>query len=104
MKKIVSVFLALIFLITVSNAAFAAEKVVQLKIPGCASWGPSHRIGAILKEIKGIKQNKDGKYFQVKDHNLLIITYDDKETTLQTILDKLKKGKFVTTGEPVFLK
>jgi hypothetical protein len=37
MKKIMGVFLALIFIITLSNIAFAVEKVVQLKIPGCAS-------------------------------------------------------------------
>jgi hypothetical protein len=39
-----------------------------------------------------------------KDPNLLIITFDDKKTTLKIIIDELKKGNFVVNGEPVYLK
>lgn len=37
MKKILSVFLGLGLVIALSGVAFAAEKVVQLAVPGCSS-------------------------------------------------------------------
>jgi hypothetical protein len=36
-KKIFSIFLFLIFLATLTGTAAAAEKVVQLNIPGCST-------------------------------------------------------------------
>jgi len=35
---------------------------------------------------------------------LLVITFEDKETTLNKIIDELKKGGFSAEGKPVFLK
>jgi hypothetical protein len=37
MKKILSVFLTLVFLSVFIGAAFAEEKIVQLTIPGCSA-------------------------------------------------------------------
>jgi hypothetical protein len=39
-----------------------------------------------------------------KGHDLLIITFDDEKTTLNIIIDELKKGKFTVSGDPVYLK
>jgi hypothetical protein len=44
------------------------------------------------------------KNHENKGHDLLIITFDDEKTTLGIITDELKKGKFVVTGEPIYLK
>jgi hypothetical protein len=98
MKKILSVFLGLGLVIALSGVAFAAEKVVQLAVPGCSSWNSNARIGAILKKIDGVKK------FENRGHDLLVITFDDEKTTLGVIVDELKKGKFAATGEPVYLK
>jgi len=98
MKKILGVFLGLSFLIALSSVAFAAEKVVQLDVPGCRPCGAAARINAIMKKINGVKK------YENKDHDLLIITFDDEKTALNMIIDELKKGKFVVTGEPVYLK
>jgi hypothetical protein len=37
MKKTLSIFLAVIFLISFSGLALAAQRIVQLTIPGCSS-------------------------------------------------------------------
>jgi hypothetical protein len=98
MKKILSVFLGLSFLIALSSVAFAAEKMVQLDVPGCRPCGAAARINAIMKKINGVKK------YENKDHDLLIITFDDEKTTLNMIIDALKKGKFSVNGEPVYLQ
>ena len=37
MKKTLSIFLAVIFLFSFSGMALAAQRIVQLTIPGCAA-------------------------------------------------------------------
>jgi hypothetical protein len=98
MKKIFNGFLGLSLFIALSSVAFAAEKVVQLDVPGCRPCGAAARINAIMKKLDGIKK------YENKDQNLLIITFDDEKTTLNLIIDELKKGKFSVNGEPVYLK
>jgi len=44
------------------------------------------------------------KNHENKGHDLLIITFDDEKTTLNIILDELKKGKIIPAGDPVYLK
>jgi hypothetical protein len=44
------------------------------------------------------------KKYENKDPNLLIITFDDKKTTLKVIIDELKKANFTVTGEPEYIK
>jgi hypothetical protein len=44
------------------------------------------------------------KNHENKANNLLIITFDDKQTTLKIIIDKLKEGHFIVNGEPAYLK
>jgi len=98
MKKILSVLLGLSFVIALSSLAFAAEKVVQLDVPGCRPCGAAARINAIMKNIHGVTK------YENKDHDLLIITFDDEKTTIKIIISELKKGKFAVNGEPVYLK
>lgn len=98
MKRTLSIFLAVIFLISFSGLASAAERIVQLTIPGCSSWNSNARIGSILKKIEGVKKHEN------KGHDLLIITFDDEKTTLNIIIDELRKGKFSLTGDPVYIK
>ena len=98
MKKILRVFLTLLLLAAFFGVASAGERIVQLNVPGCSAWGSKARISSILKKIDGvIKQEHNG-------NDLLIITFDDEKTTLNMIVDELKKGKFVVNGEPVYLK
>ena len=98
MKKILSVFLTIVFLSVFISIALAEERIVQLTIPGCSAWNSNARIGSILKKIVGVKK------YENKGHDLLIITFDDEKTTLNIILDELKKGKFSPTGDPVYIK
>jgi hypothetical protein len=44
------------------------------------------------------------KKHENKAHDLLIITFDDEKITLNIIIDELKKGKFIVSGDPVYLK
>jgi hypothetical protein len=44
------------------------------------------------------------KKHENKGHDLLIITFDDENTTLNMIVNELKKGEFVVNGEPIYLK
>lgn len=98
MKKTLSLFLTLILLAAFLGVALAEERIVQLTIPGCSAWGSEKRIGTILKKVNGVKKHVN------KGHDLLIITFDDEKTTLNIIIDELKKGKFTVSGNPVYLK
>lgn len=98
MKKILSVFLTIVLLSVFISVALAEERIVQLTVPGCSSWNSNARIGSILKKINGVKKHEN------KAHDLLIITFDDEKTTLNIIIDELKKGKFTVSGDPVYLK
>jgi hypothetical protein len=44
------------------------------------------------------------KKHENKGHDLLIITFDDEKTTLNIIINELKKGKFNVSSDPVYLK
>jgi len=44
------------------------------------------------------------KKHENRGHDLLIITFEDEKTTINIIIDKLKKGEFKVTGEPIYLK
>jgi len=98
MKKILSVFLTIILLAAFGGVALAKERIVQLTVPGCAAWHSKARIGSILQKIDGVKKHEN------KEHDLLIITFNDEKTTLNMIISELKKGRFVVNGEPVYLK
>jgi len=39
-----------------------------------------------------------------KAYDLLIITFDDEKTTLNIILDELKKGQFDSSADPLYIK
>ena len=67
-------------------------------MPGCAAWGAKNRIGTILKKVKGVKK------YEFKANDLLIVTFDDEITTINIIIDELKKGKEKVSGDPVYLK
>jgi len=98
MKKILSVFLTLILLAAFCGVALGGERIVQLTVPGCSAWNSNARIGSILKKVDGVKKHEN------KGHDLLIITFDDEKTTLNMIVNELKKGEFVVNGEPIYLK
>ena len=98
MKRILVVFLAVIFLFSFSELVCATERIVQLTIPGCSSWGTFGRVGSILKKNNGIKQ------YEYKGQDRVNITFNDERTTLNIILDELKKGEINPTGDPVYIK
>ena len=98
MKKTLSIFLAVVFLISFAGMALAAQRIVQLTIPGCSSWNSNSRIGSILKKIEGVTKHEN------KGHDLLIVNFDDEKTTLNIIIDELRKGKFIPAGDPVYIK
>ncbi len=76
----------------------AEERTVQLNIPGCAAWGTYQRIGAILKDAKGVIN------YHFEGNDLLIITFDDKIITLNEITGQLEKEGNKIDKEPVYLK
>jgi len=98
MKKITGIFFYFLLFVTFSTAALAAEKIIQLNVPGCASWNSSARIGAILKKLNGVKKHES------RGHDLLVVTFDDEKTNPGLIVGELKKGQFTVAGDPVYIK
>ena len=98
MKKILSVFLGLIFVITLSSVTFAAEKIVQFNVPGCRLCGAARRIDTAMKKIDGVIKH------ETKDHDLLIITFDNKKTNLKFIINELAKEQLIVKDNPKYLK
>lgn len=98
MKKIISTVLFLCICLTVSWPSWAGERIVQLNLSGCADCDAQNRIGKILKKTKGVKKHEN------KEHGLLIVTFDDEVTTVNIIINQLKRGKLFVEGEPIFLK
>ncbi len=97
MKKIISAVLLFVLLV-VPSLTFADNRIVQLNLSGCADCNATARIDKILKKTKGVVKHVN------KGHGLLIITFDDEITTLNIIVNELKRGKLFVEGEPVFLK
>lgn len=97
MKKIISTVL-LFVLLFIPSLAFAENRIVQLNLSGCADCNATTRIDKILKKTKGVVKHVN------KGHGLLIVTFDDEITTLNVIINELKRGKLFVEGEPVFLK
>lgn len=97
-KTMLMGFLSLIFVITLNNDALAAEKTAQLTVPGCRPCGAAKRIDAIMKNIDGIKK------YANRDNDLLIITFDDKKTSIKNIINELEKGQFAVKDKPIYLK
>ncbi|MCE5210756.1 MAG: hypothetical protein LLG40_04305 [Deltaproteobacteria bacterium] len=54
-------------------------------------------MGSILKEVKGVKK------YQFENNDTLVVTFDDEITTLDTIINELKKGGKTVKGKPVYL-
>ena len=98
MKKKFLFFLIAIFLTTFGSTALAKERIVQLTIPGCAAWGAKQRVGAILKDIKGVKK------YDFEKNDFVAVTFDDKITSLKIITEELKKGGKEIKEKPVYLK
>ncbi|MGV8056895.1 MAG: hypothetical protein AB2L12_02515 [Smithellaceae bacterium] len=98
MKKITCAIVLLFFCFAASSITFAEERVVQLKLSGCADCNANARIGAILKKTKGVKK------YENKGHGLLIITFNDEIATLNIIINELKRGKLFVESEAIFLK
>ena len=67
-------------------------------MPGCAAWGASSRIGAILNKVEGVKK------YEFKRKDFLIITFDDEVVSIEAIIDELNKGEDKLRGKPLFLK
>lgn len=98
MKKIINIIFILFICFTIPALAFAAERVVQLNLSGCAACNANERIGKILKKTKGVVSHEN------KGYGLLIITFNDEITTLNIVINELKRGKLFVEGEAIFLK
>ena len=99
MKKIIKTGIILLLVcLAVPSPVPAKERIVQLNLSGCADCNAAGRIERILKKIKGVIKHIN------KGHGLLIITFDDEITTLNIIINELKRGKLFVEGEAIFLK
>ncbi len=98
MKRLFSIFSGLIFLVMFCVTAGAAEKTVQLNVPGCRPCGAAKHIDKVVNEIDGVTKH------ETRDNDLLIITFDDKKTSLKVIIDQLKKEHLSVKGKPKILK
>ena len=99
MKKIIkTVIILLLVCLAVPSSVPAKERIVQLNLSGCADCNAAGRMERILKKTQGVTKHTN------KGHGLLIITFDDEITTLNIIIDELKRGKLFVEGEAIFLK
>jgi hypothetical protein len=97
-QRFITLFTLLLLAGSFVQAVYAAEKTVQLNIPGCASWGLTKRIGSILMATAGVVKHEMPK------ENTVNITFNDKKTSVQKIVDGLKKGGLAVNGKPVLVK
>lgn len=97
MKKIISVAILFLYLL-IPCAVLAAQRIVQLNLSGCAECNGNVRMEKILKKTKGVKG------YINKGHGLLMVTFDDEITTVNIIINELKRGKLFVEGEVILLK
>jgi hypothetical protein len=88
----------LLVLLVIPFQVLAENRIVQLNLSGCADCNATARIDKILKKTKGVVRHLN------KGHGVIIITFNDEITTLNIIINELKRGKLFVEGEPVFLK
>ena len=102
--------IALFFAIASLFILFAPHKAVSetagttvtLSVPNLPSggWGhPQDRIRSILTSIEGILRYKlHAKSFTIT------ITFDDKKTSVDKIMERLSRGGYPVSGEPKWVK
>ena len=96
--------IASLFLLFVPQKAVseAAGTTVKLRVPNLPSggWGePQDRIRSILTSIEGIlKYNLHTKSFTVT------ITFYDKKTSVEKIIERLSKEGYPVSGDPQWVK
>lgn len=98
MKKKFVTFLIILLLTVFGSSAIAEVKNIKLTMLGCASWGAKHRIGSILKDVKGIKN------YHFENNDVLVVNYDDKITTSYEIVKTLEKKGEKIRGKSVSSK
>lgn len=97
MEKIIrTIIFLLLICLAVPSPVLAKERIVQLNLSGCADCNATARIEKILKKTRGVKKHVN------KGHGLLVITFDDEITTLNIIINELKRGKLFVEGEAIF--
>jgi len=55
-------------------------------------------MGSILRAADGV-----GK-FEMPREGVIVITFDDRKTTVAKIIQSLEKGRFTVRGKPVYVK
>jgi len=102
MKK--NKFLAILLLSTfcifiASQSGIAAEKTVELTVPGCAWMTTFLMVSSILEGINGVLE-----YAVDPANHTATVTFDNKKTTVDKIEKALSDGEFPVEGDPRFLK
>ena len=96
--------IASLFLLFVPQKAVsqATGSTVTLRIPNLPSggWGePQDRIRSILTSIEGVLEyNLHAKSFTVT------VTFDNKKTSVDKIIERLSKGGYPVSGNPRWVK
>jgi len=88
MKTSLKTIFILLLILPVGQLAVAAEKVVQLEVPGCRNWGAAERIGSILKTVEGVSK------VDFPGGEIVSITIDDAKTSIPAITEALKNGGY----------
>jgi copper chaperone CopZ len=55
-------------------------------------------MGSILKSTDGVSK------FEIPGEGVVVVTFDDKKTTVAKIVKALEKGNFHVKGKPVYVK
>jgi hypothetical protein len=55
-------------------------------------------MGSILKSTDGVSK------FEIPGEGVVVVTFDDKKTTVAKIVKALEKGSFKVKGKPVYVK
>ncbi|MEE9910981.1 MAG: hypothetical protein K4571_04585 [Deltaproteobacteria bacterium] len=98
MRHTAKAWLMIILLMVFCRTVLAEEMVVQIIVPNCSACGSDARLRSLLKKIDGLKK------YEKQGQAVLIMTFDDKRTSLDIILRELKEGHFLVMGEPKYLK
>ena len=99
-KFLAVIILGSLFLFCASHqAVLAAERVVQLTVPGSAWPGTAARVRSILQSVDGVL----GVETDYKAHTATV-TFNDEKTNIEEMKKALERGNFSVEGEPQFLK
>ena len=98
-RLLIVMLIAAVLMLFSLQTAMAAERTVQLRIPGCRSTDPEMTVSITARQMPGVIK-ADGNYIS----QTVTITFDDTKTSVEQIVKNFESQHLAVMGQPKMIK